>query len=169
VEATYSHLALNVADLATSTAFYVDAFGFAPGRPYTAGGRRLASFMAVDPAGFDGVFLRCDGGTIELLAHRGASSPAETPRSATRPGVAHISFLVTSIDDAVRQVEAAGGFLLSRMDHVFAADQPTRIAFCVDPDGNRIELLEHPDADEARAHATFLGAAGLGWPPARAN
>jgi hypothetical protein len=29
--------------------------------------------------------------------------------------------------------------------------------FCTDPDGNRIELIEHPASAEREAHTAFLG------------
>lgn len=164
MQAIYSHLAVNVSDLAASTAFYVEAFGFVPGRPYRAGGRRLATFMDVDPAGFDGVFLRLGDVMVELLAHRAEAPARDAARRATSPGPTHVSFVVTGFDEFVHRVHAAGGSLLSTMEYAFAAGPPTRIAFCLDPDGNRIELVQHPDADEARAHAAFLGADGLGWP-----
>ena len=38
------------------------------------------------------------------------------------------------------------------------------IAFCLDPDGNRIELVEHRDEVGRTKHADFLGAGALGWP-----
>ncbi|MFB7495884.1 hypothetical protein ACFC09_14470 [Streptomyces sp. NPDC056161] len=40
----------------------------------------------------------------------------------------------------------------------------TAIAFVLDPDGNRVELIWHPSAQEAAAHAAFLGLTDLGWP-----
>jgi hypothetical protein len=41
------------------------------------------------------------------------------------------------------------------------------IAFCLDPEGNRIELVSHPSLEEAAAHAGFLGLGELGWPASR--
>ena len=36
--------------------------------------------------------------------------------------------------------------------------------FCTDPDGNRIELIEHPASAEREAHTAFLGLRRIGWP-----
>jgi hypothetical protein len=47
------------------------------------------------------------------------------------------------------------------------ASQPTVIGFVEDPSHNAIELIAHAAPDVAAAHAAFLRADSIGWPPGR--
>ena len=71
-----SHVALCVFDLERSTAFYVEALGCLPARPYHGTGPEVSRLMEVPDADFDGVFLRCGTGFIELLRYGSAPAPA---------------------------------------------------------------------------------------------
>jgi glyoxylase I family protein len=160
----FSHLALSVGDLDAMAAFYVDAFGFEQGPTYQSAGRRLAGMMECEASGFRGVFLRSGEFLLELLQYIDDSAPAQSPRRAAEHGLAHISFVVDDVDAAVAKVEKAGGQLRTRLDHRFVGPGQSVIVMCLDPEGNRIELISHPDAAEGDAHAAYLGLAELGWP-----
>jgi lactoylglutathione lyase len=161
--AAFSHLALVVGDIDPMASFYVDAFGFQIGETYTSGGRRVAGLMECDPQGFTGVFLGRGSFLLELLQYVGGSAPHAGPRPANRPGFAHIGLVVEDIHAVLGKVETAGGRVRTRLDHRFAGPEETTIAMCLDPEGNRIELMAHPSPAESDAHATYLGLAGLGW------
>jgi catechol 2,3-dioxygenase-like lactoylglutathione lyase family enzyme len=160
----FSHLALSVGDLEAMSGFYVRALGFEAGPVYQSAGRRVASLMEADKAGFRGCFLRRGYFLLELLEYAEGAEAATTPRDAQQHGYAHTSFLVDDIDAAIARVEAAGGSLRTRMDHSFVATDGTALVFVLDPEGNRVELVAHPDAAESAAHAAYLGLDRVGWP-----
>jgi glyoxylase I family protein len=165
-QARFSHIAMSVADLERAVDFYTGVFGFSAGKPYAAAGRRVAALMEADPQGFDGVFLRLDDLLLELLAHARPIPPDQVPRRAAELGIAHLSFVVDDLAEVIARVEAAGGHVRTRLQHEFEPGPATEIVFCTDPDGNRIELIEHPDRAQAGAHRRFLGLSDLGWPAA---
>jgi catechol 2,3-dioxygenase-like lactoylglutathione lyase family enzyme len=165
----FSHLALSVSNLGRVQRFYEEAFGFASAGVYESKGRRAAGLMEASPDGFRGVFLRRGPVLIELLQYSDGAAGERVPRPAMEFGYAHISLVVGDIEAVAARVEAAGGQLRTRLEHHFSADGPdTTIVFCADPDGNRIELIGHPTAAEAEAHAAYLGLDRVGWPASTA-
>ena len=84
--------------------------------------------------GPDIVFLRTPGSADSITLNGRPGDPR-----IGRGGIDHLGFRLVDkadLDDAVRQVEAAGGRLVERGEH-----QPTvPFAYVVDPDGYRIEL-----------------------------
>ena len=68
------------------------------------------------------------------------------------------------IDRVATVLVALGGTVLSEVRHAFGGAAHSHIAFVADPDGNRVELISHPDPAEERAHAQFLGCEHLRWP-----
>jgi catechol 2,3-dioxygenase-like lactoylglutathione lyase family enzyme len=164
----FSHLALVVTDLEKVAAFYVDTFGFERGASWFSSGRRVAGLMDVEPDGFDGTYLALGDFRLELLNYRTPVTSGERPRPSARPGFAHISFVVDDLEGTIAAAEASGGAPHRRLAHSFLGPEQTVIAFVLDPDGNRVELIGHPSHEEAVAHANFLGLAGIGW-PARAQ
>jgi catechol 2,3-dioxygenase-like lactoylglutathione lyase family enzyme len=141
-EASFSHLALSVSNLNRAEDFYRAGLGFSAGDVYLGGGRRVAALMGIPTSGFRGVFRR-DARTI---------------------GYTHISLIVDDAAATARTAVEHGGILLAQLDHRFGEHAPTKLAFLTDPDHNRIELIEHPDVEEQRAHSRYLGLGRLGWP-----
>jgi len=162
---SYSHLAVSVADLDRAETFYKQVLGFRAGARYRSAGRRVAAFMESEASSFGGVFLRLGDVLIELLGYEPARSPDRSPRAADEVGYAHLSLLVDDVEVVVAEAGRHGGSLRTRFEHSFA-DGVTTIAFLVDPDGNRIELIAHSTPVERAAHAEYLGLAELGWPAA---
>jgi catechol 2,3-dioxygenase-like lactoylglutathione lyase family enzyme len=163
--ASFAHLALRVADLERQSRFYCEVLGFEAATPYEAGGAKVATFMDVSARSFRGRFLRRAGFHLELLQYE-PTRPGRS-RDADEVGIAHLSFVVDNIAEVAERVLEAGGQMLTQMDQAFGATT-VRFAFCADPDGNRIELVEYTgDADPA-PHAGFLGMRDFGWPPALA-
>ena len=111
-----SHIALSVADLDRSLAFYVAVFGV---REYV---RNDSSIQVLGP------------GPHDVIAFE------KRPRSAGVPGgIIHFGFRLTRPEDihaAVAEVERAGGTVSSRGE--FAPGLP--YAFVRDPDGYEIEI-----------------------------
>ncbi|MGE0305701.1 MAG: VOC family protein [Acidimicrobiia bacterium] len=165
--ATFSHLALTVENLEPVAAFYVGVFGFsASEHPYVGRGRRLAQVMEVPHAQLRGIFLRKDGFCLELLEYASAHRARPLPIADDDMGFCHLSFVVDDIDAIAALIAAHGGEYRANTcaEFAFAGGGVTDIAFCVDPEGNRIELIRHHDSTSREAHGEFLGANELGWP-----
>ncbi|MDA0565533.1 VOC family protein [Streptomonospora sp. S1-112] len=130
------HIALNVTDLARSTAFYRTVFALEVIGERADGGQRFA-------------FLGRDGALVLTLWQQ--STGAFT---SDRPGLHHLSFEVADID-AVREAEA----LLRGMGVAFAYDgivphgegASSGGIFFTDPDGLRLEIYAPSGADTADA------------------
>ena len=162
----YSHLAVAVADLDRAERFYTAALGFRAGERYSSRGRRVTALMECAALGFTGVFLRLGDVLVELLAYEPAMAADRVPRTADEVGYAHFTLVVDRLDEIAARAVRYGGTLRTSFTHPFV-DGVTTIAFVLDPDGNRIELIEHSTPDERAGHAAFLGLAELGWPAHR--
>jgi hypothetical protein len=63
-------------------------------------------------------------------------------------------------------VEELGGTALNdtRIEmEMPGAEHPTTFMFCLDPDGNRIELIQHLDLESVQGHREFLRVDDLDW------
>jgi lactoylglutathione lyase len=133
---TPGHIALNVTDLARSTAFYRTVFAFDVVAERTDGDRRFA-------------FLGQDGALVLTLWEQSAGTFA-----VDRPGLHHLSFEVADID-AVRRAET----VLKGLGVDFAYDgivphgegAASGGVFFTDPDGVRLEIYAPTGADVAPA------------------
>lgn len=115
-----THVHLVVRDLQKSLRFYENVFG-------------LEERFRDGP---NMVFLNTPG-TSDLITLN--EDPAEVARAGENGGIAHIGFRLdesVNLDDAIREVEANGGKLLSRGEHAPGAS----FAYVEDPDGYVIEL-----------------------------
>ncbi len=164
----YSHIAIVVDDIDESEAFYRNVFGFsaATGR-FHGSGTELARLMGTDNARIEGLFMSCGGLVIELLHYVDVVSSVAGGRDPSQLGYAHLSFVVDSVSDRMSLASKWGGSarLESRTEIRFGPGAAVVMGFVADPDGNQIELIEHPDDDAARDHARFLKADSIGWPP----
>jgi catechol 2,3-dioxygenase-like lactoylglutathione lyase family enzyme len=116
-----THLHFAVGDLERSLHFYHSVFGMEE------------QFRA----GPNLVFLQTPGGHDMITLHADPERKLEPGKSA---GIAHFGFNLTAgstLDDAVREVTAAGGLLASRGEHGPGAGY----AYVTDPDGYMIELM----------------------------
>jgi catechol 2,3-dioxygenase-like lactoylglutathione lyase family enzyme len=112
-----THIHLFVADLERSLRFYREAFG-------------LQEMFRSGPAM---VFLRPPNSADTITLNE---SPAQ---AGVRGGVDHFGFRLADeqqLDDAVSQIEAAGGRLIERGEH----GPGSPYAYVADPDGYVIEL-----------------------------
>ncbi|MFC9555842.1 VOC family protein [Rhodococcus sp. NPDC056960] len=143
----FSHIGLCVSDMERAVAFYRDGLGFTEGiaLPLNDEHRDL---VGVD----DGVelrgraqYVRLDGLLLELIE---MESPESVPASAhaVRPmhhrGMTHLSLHVDDIDSAIETLTTHGGTYLeqTRLDLEWPETSGVCL-FCLDPDGNRVELM----------------------------
>lgn len=107
------HVSINVADVDSALAFYVDALGLTVRRDRP-------------EFGFGGAWLDAGGQQVHLIE-------AEPPASKGQ----HFALAVAGIDDVVAELRA-GGYQVSDPSPV----GPGRQAFLMDPSGNLVELNE---------------------------
>lgn len=133
------HAALRVADVESSTRFYVEVFGAEiMSNPFVVEGA-FAESMMEGPAGvrFRLRHLRFGAGVLELfefLEPRRAAEPVHA-RDAT---ILHLGFQVDDVEETAARAEAAGGRVLVPVTEWGEA----KLAFIADPDGNIIEVAD---------------------------
>jgi len=125
--------------------FYESLFGCVrvpPERKYA--GPALEAGTGIPDSAICGVHLRLpgygpEGPTLEIYSYS-RFSDAIIP-AVNRPGLAHLAFEVASVEDARRQVLAAGGNPVGEIVILTRADGK-KVTWCyvTDPEGNIIEL-----------------------------
>jgi catechol 2,3-dioxygenase-like lactoylglutathione lyase family enzyme len=140
------HVGIVVADLARARRFYEGLLGLRETRTLEESGPYLDSVLGLTGARVTTVKLAADEGPtlVELLRFTSHTEPDPRPRSAYAIGPTHVAFTVSDLDAAYRQLVDAGiAFTAPPQD---APDGRARVAFCYDPDGTLIELVEaHSD------------------------
>jgi lactoylglutathione lyase len=137
-----THLTLCVRDLAASTRFYTQAFGFEVTYRREAGDD-FAPLLGLPSLDLELVMLKLGDQRIELVGHR-ASPPHPRPDTAMNTvGFTHLAFNVPDIGEASRRIEAHGGTMSAdRRITVTVHGEKREYAFATDPDGNRVELIQ---------------------------
>jgi len=143
--ARYAHTNIIARDWRSLASFYKSVFGCVfvpPERNYC--GPVLEAGTGVPGAILQGIHLRLpglgpEGPTLEIYTY---SQLVNSPSPAVnRPGLAHLAFEVPSVEDARREVLAAGGKAVGEIV-TLTPSEDLRITWCyvTDPEGNIIEL-----------------------------
>lgn len=144
-----SHIGICVADLVVSARFYCEGLGFRQLHPLDVQGPEAARLLGLESVQLEALYLERDGTRIELLhfiepgvAEKG-DPERSAPRPMNRPGLTHLSLRSDDLERDIAHLEAVGGRLLpeTRVDH---RGFDAHVAFLVDPDGTRIELVQMP-------------------------
>jgi methylmalonyl-CoA/ethylmalonyl-CoA epimerase len=111
-----------VTDLERSVAFYREVFGLEAGASFTLGDERIA-------------FLAAGAGWVELIQDRSHTG------SPGRGVVDHLALRVDDLEAMLARLRALKVELLDG-EPIVVPDLGARIAFCLGPDAERIELIE---------------------------
>lgn len=141
------HTGVVVSDLDRSIAFYrrhfeaelvhrVDGAGGLP---------EVAALHGLQEADFDLAHLRVAGGLLELVQYRWPPG-AVTAGAGSDLGATHIAFQTDDIAGVHSRLTAEAVAFYSRP---LTLPDGTQLAFCLDPDGNEIELMQPPGAESA--------------------
>jgi catechol 2,3-dioxygenase-like lactoylglutathione lyase family enzyme/dienelactone hydrolase len=123
----FEHAGLTVADLDRTIAFYCGLLGL----------RLIVRKSQVDG---ELAFLDTGSGMLEIFGRPGAQRALDVP--AGRAGVRHLTFAVDDVVATVGRLEAAGVEITERPRDAHNRELIRRVAFCRDPDGLQIELIE---------------------------
>jgi catechol 2,3-dioxygenase-like lactoylglutathione lyase family enzyme len=121
------HLALNVADVATSVEFYSAVFG-------------MQLVWQPDP---DNAYL--SSGCDNLALHK-----VTTPASAINQRLDHLGFLVKTPEDVDRAAKVLAAHKVRLRQSPRTHRDGSRSLYCFDPDGNVIQVLYEPTLSAQR-------------------
>lgn len=129
-----SHVGLRVRDIEESQRFF-EALGFTEATRLTLPDKIAAQLLPLKPPiGFEAVYMRHGGFTLQLLSFAGHPAPDEPERTMVGAGLTHISFAVNDMAATLAAVGAAGGRVLGDPHDGFAC-------MCRTPEGQLIELI----------------------------
>ncbi|MET7517753.1 VOC family protein [Streptomyces sp. NPDC005373] len=142
---SFSHIGICVSDLARSTRFYQEVFGFQEVMTAQVGDE-FAATLEIDAPKLESRILGRDDLRIELLhylapGHRGDGGR----RPMNQLGLTHLAFTVDDVTESFAAAELAGGRVhhetLSVAEGRGSDGGPLKTVYLTDPDGTRIELI----------------------------
>ena len=140
-KANFSHFAICAADLDRSFRFYTEGLGFTHKRSIDELGPPFDTLMEVPGATLQVHQITCGDMMMELVGMTGVETEGSVQRRPmNQRGFTHMTLSVDDVDEAIKQVEAYGGTVHAetRVDTPYGP-----LIFCTDPDGVRIELMQH--------------------------
>lgn len=123
----FEHAGLTVADLDRTIGFYCGLLGL----PLVLRKPQRAGELA---------FLDAGGGMLEVFARPDAARSVDAP--AGTAGVRHLTFAFDDVDAIVARLTAAGVEIIEQPRDAQNTELIRRVAFCRDPDGMQVELIE---------------------------
>ncbi len=143
---TLHHTAIAVHDLDRAIAFYRDTFGGeVEAIIEDIDDVEVAQLHALESTRFTLAFVRFGPTRLELFKFEQPDDGREIDARAHDFGIRHICFEIADVRATYERLQAAG-VRFTRPPHVVADGDAagTVLAFCFDPDGNRVELLQPP-------------------------
>jgi len=135
------HTGIVVRNLDQSVVFY-EALGFKTWKRELEQGQFLETLVHLKKARVETAKLKAPcGALLELLEYHSHPVDLEiSPQPSNQLGCSHIALTVGSIDKALECVQSCGGSLVNQP--ATAPDGTVRVAYCHDPEGNLLELVE---------------------------
>ena len=135
------HVGIVVVDLDRALRFYRDLLGLVLAREMDEGGDYLARLTALPGAAARTVKLAAPGGgMVELLRFTSHPAAVGPEPSAATPGCSHVAFTVPDLEAVHARLSAAG--VRFHAPPQVSPDGGARVAYCRDPEGTIIELVE---------------------------
>lgn len=127
----FEHAGLTVADLDRSIDFYCGLLGL-----------RLVLRKAQQSGEL--AFLDAGSGMLEIFARPGAGAARDVPAGVA--GIRHLTFAFDDVDALVTKLAAAGVAIIEQPRDAHNTELIRRVAFCRDPDGIQVELIERQNS-----------------------
>jgi quinol monooxygenase YgiN/catechol 2,3-dioxygenase-like lactoylglutathione lyase family enzyme len=157
VRGAFHHAAVVVADLAASVDWYLRCFGGEVEYVRGVGGAEMAALHGLPSADFDLAFLDYGNARIELFQFHDPDSPEAARLPAHQVGAAHVAFEVDDVEASYAAlVEAGVEFSRPPLAPTEGPAAGFHLAFCFDPDGNRIEIIAPPREEKAEPRPARL-------------
>ena len=131
----FEHVGTTAADLDRSIAFYCGLLGLRLVLRKRQGTTALA-------------FLDAGGGMLEIAERPGAAAANDVPTGMA--GLRHLTFAFDDVDALVTRLAAAGVEIIEQPRDAHNTELIRRVAFCRDPDGIQVELIERQDSSALR-------------------
>jgi catechol 2,3-dioxygenase-like lactoylglutathione lyase family enzyme len=134
------HVGIVVSDMEASLCFYCDFLGLQNTNVFTESGPFLDRILGMEKAKIrTAKLVGSDGPTLlELLAFDQPETTESTPLTAIGP--THVALSVSDLDQIYQRMIKAG--VVFNAPPALSADASARVAFCRDPDGSFVELVE---------------------------
>ena len=134
------HVGIVVSDMEASLCFYCDFLGLQYTNVVAESGPFLDRILGMDMAKIrTAKLVGSDGPTLlELLAFDQPETTKSTPLTAIGP--THVALSVSDLDQIYQRMIKAG--VVFNAPPALSADASVRVAFCRDPDGSFVELVE---------------------------
>lgn len=134
------HVGIVVSDMAVSLTFYRDVIGLRDAPITQESGEFLDGLLGMTAAKVSTVKLSGTKGStlLELLCFETPTATASTPLTAIGP--THVALTVSDLDELYARIIAAG-YEFNAPPKV-SPDGGAKVAFCRDPDGTFLELVE---------------------------
>jgi catechol 2,3-dioxygenase-like lactoylglutathione lyase family enzyme len=121
--------------------FYRDCLKMRVVKDFTERGAYIDTVLGLSGAEVRMVKLAAeDGSMVELLQFPSHPGQAPAGRGLATPGCTHLAFTVKDVGEAFRELSGKGVAFVS--EPTASPDGYARVAFCKDPEGFHIELVE---------------------------
>jgi catechol 2,3-dioxygenase-like lactoylglutathione lyase family enzyme len=135
----FSHAAICVSDIDRSIAFY-EKLGFKPSQRLKLEGETYSRLLDLPDAAIELAFVELGTMRVELVQYHNPPATAHADTAINRFGITHLSVRILDYDATLDELEGNGVRVLRQTMGSFDGSN-ARFAFCLDPDGTRIELL----------------------------
>lgn len=141
----FYHLCICVSDLERSLRFYCDGLGFIRNESFKIGSEMAPLVQMEGEVALNSVYLGMTGVRLELWRFDAPEAQKLAQKPMNTIGLTHIAIRVDDIDATIKRVEQYGGIYLPKTRTRANTDGlQSDIAYVLDPDGVRIELLWMP-------------------------
>ena len=140
------HFGIVVSDMERSLRFYRDLLGLKIVRVMDESGEYIDNMLSLQNVRVTTVKMSADSGStlVELLEFKSHPRQSRGDREVCSVGPSHVAFSVGDLDAVHRRLSQAGVHFNAPPQ--LSPDGYAKVAFCRDPDGTLVELVEVLDA-----------------------
>ena len=154
---TPSHTALCVSNLERSLRFYTEGLGYEVQERFETGDEvaGLCEIEMPTPITMCAQFLAKDGVRLELVHWPEPGVHGTPSRTRNQLGLTHLSYEVTDLAEVEARLVSLGATVIEgTRTHTDRPTYEVDMVFLADPDGTRIELVEHHAVEGSDASGT---------------
>jgi catechol 2,3-dioxygenase-like lactoylglutathione lyase family enzyme len=135
------HTGIVLRNLDKGVIFY-ESLGFKTWKREIEKGKFISTVVGIEKVEIETAKLKAPcGALLELLEYQTHPKQKEiSPQASNQLGCSHIAMTVGSIDKTLEFVHSCGGSLVN--PPATSTDGTVRVAYCHDPEGNLLELVE---------------------------